>query len=157
MGTYSFKSSGILKTNQVAEQVRNAPVQLPIGIITPLRLGTDEGVFAMNFSLEDQIADNLRNLIQTNWGERLGLYEYGANLMPLLVDYSSQDDFDSLAIQRINAAVSKWMPYVSLEDFISSTDRIENINTAIVKLLITYTIPSIETKKRAIEISLYVI
>lgn len=157
MGTYSFKSSGILKTNQVAEKAERELVGLPVGIITPLRLGTNEGIFAMNYSLEDQIADNLRNLIQTNWGERLGLYQYGANLRPILVDYSTQEDFDSLAIQRINAAVSKWMPYVSLEDFISSTDRVENLNTAIVKLLITYTIPSIETKKRAVEIILYVI
>lgn len=157
MGTYSFKSSGILKTNQVAEKAERELVELPVGIITPLRLGTNEGIFAMNYSLEDQIADNLRNLIQTNWGERLGLYQYGANLRPILVDYSTQEDFDSLAIQRINSAVSKWMPYVSLEDFISSTDRVENLNTAIVKLLITYTIPSIETKKRAVEVILYVI
>jgi len=157
MGTYSFKSSGVLKTNQVSEKSERELIELPVGIVTPLRLGTNEGIFAMNYSLEDQIADNLRNLIQTNWGERLGLYQYGANLRPILVDYSTQEDFDSLAIQRINAAVSKWMPYVSLEDFISSTDRVENLNTAIVKLLITYTIPSIETKKRAVEIILYVI
>lgn len=157
MATYNFKSVGTTKQKRTEDQSSVQEDLLPVGIKTPLRFGTNEGIFAMNFNLEDQLADNLRNLIQTNWGERLGLYEYGANLQPLVVDYTTQEDFDSLAIERIRSAVNKWMPYISLEEFISSTDRIENKNTAIIKLLITYTIPSVQIKKRAIEVVLYMI
>jgi phage baseplate assembly protein W len=156
MGTYSFKSVG-RTTQDRNEEAASEIKQIPIGIITPIRLGAAEGLLGMHFNLEDQAADNLKNLIMTNWGERLGLYRYGANLQPLLSDYTTQNDFDSLAIQRISSAVSLWMPYITLEDFISSNDRKENKNTAIMNLLISYTIPSIESKKRAIEVKLYLL
>ncbi len=154
MGTFNFKASGKTQEQQVLEQLTKSPT--PIGIMTPLRLGTSEGIFAVHYNLADQIHDNLRNLLQTNWGEHLGVYDLGANLRPLTAEFTSQDDFDSQAVERISAAVNRWMPYVSLEDFLSEVDRTENKNTGVIRITITYNVPSLSVTKRALQVTLYV-
>ena len=69
----TFKSVGELSTDR---KFTTTPVQNPIGIKTPLSLGQDaDGIFSMHFKLEDQIQDNFRNLLLTNNGERLGLFD----------------------------------------------------------------------------------
>jgi phage baseplate assembly protein W len=155
MGAFNFKSSGKTQEQQVIESLVKSP--LPIGIMTPLREGGADGLFKMHYSLLEQVHDNLRNLLLTNWGERLGLYNFGANLRPLTTEFSTLDDFDASAIERIRDAVTKWMPYVSLQDFISEIDRTENKNTGIIRLSITYVIPTLQSSSRALQLSLYVI
>lgn len=156
MAVYSFKNVG--KTRQSQDEEAITTSQIPFGIKTPLQLGnSSEGILSMNFSLSDQFADNLKNLLLTNWGERLGLYDFGANLKPLTTEFVSQEDFDTEAITRIRAAVEKWMPYVTLNTFESTTDRTENNNTGVIKINITYRIPSIEDNDRSLQIVLYVI
>ena len=77
--TITFKSAGqkIQDYNNRIEQVE-APVRRPIGIKTPIRLkkGT---LFDMSYEVSDQIADNLRNLLLTNKGERLGNPAFGTD------------------------------------------------------------------------------
>jgi phage baseplate assembly protein W len=153
MGSFSFKSSGKTQEQQIVESITKATV--PIGIKTPLRLGED--LFAMNLSLIDQVHDNLRNLLQTNWGEHLGIYNFGANLRPLVTELATQDDFDSQAIQRISAAVARWMPFVSLDDFLSEVDKTQNQNTGVYNITITYTIPALNSSQRVLQVTLYVI
>lgn len=155
MGQFSFKSSGQTKEKQAIEALTKTAA--PIGIITPLRLGSQEGIYGMNYNLPDQVHDNLRNLLQTNWGEHLGIYDFGANLRPITTEFVSQEDFDAEAIKRISAAVSKWMPFISLEDFISEVDRTQNKNTGVFKITVSYTIPALQTGKRALLVTLYVI
>lgn len=154
MGAYSFKSSGLTQEQQLVETLTKSAV--PIGIKTPLRLGTDF-IFDMHLTLADQVHDNLRNLLQTNWGERLGLYDFGANLRPLVTEFSSQDDFDAQAIQRITNAVTRWMPFVSLDEFLSEVDRTENKNTGVINVTVTYTVPALQSGKRSLRVTLYVI
>ena len=153
MGSFNFKSVGKTTQQQIIESVTKSPT--PIGIKTPLKLGTQEGIFAMSYNLADQVHDNLRNLLQTNWGERLGFYDMGANLRPITSDFATQDDFDAQAIERISTAVGKWMPYISLDEFLSEVDRIENKNTAVIRITITYSIPALNVEKRAMQITLY--
>lgn len=155
MSSYSFKASGKTQGQRLAEALQKS--QLPIGIKTPLRPGTTEGVFAMHFSLADAVHDNLRNLLLTNHGERLGLYDFGANLRELTSELVSADSFDSAAIERIKTAVAQWMPYVELEDYESSVDRTDVRNTAAIVLTITYNVPSLSVKRRALQVTLHVI
>ena len=156
MASYSFKSSGLTQQQSQVEQL--AKTVTPIGIKTPLQLGDSDGIFAMNFVLADQVHDNLRNLILTNWGERLGQYTLGANLRPLTTEYVSQDDFDTQAITRIKNAVAKWMSYVDLEDFLSEVDRTNLVNNlAQINITITYNVPALNVKGRKLQIKLYVI
>lgn len=154
MGTFNFKSVGKTREQQLIEKL--VVTQIPIGIKTPLQLGTDD-LFVMNMTLLSQIQNNLRDLILTNWGERLGLYEFGANLRKLTTELVNQDDFDATAVKQINDAVGRWMPYVSLEDYVSEIDHKENKNTGIIKITITYTVPTLNSGKLAIQVLLYVI
>lgn len=156
MATYSFKNVGKTKSQQ-AEEILTTTT-FPFGIKTPLSFGEEgEGIFSMNYSIGEQFADNLRNLILTNWGERLGLYDFGANLRPLTTEFSSQDSFDAEAISRIRVAVQKWMPFVNLETFESDFDQFENKNTAVIKINIIYSIPGIDDIKRSLQVVLYAI
>jgi len=156
MASYSFKSSGKTKDQKEKEELESSPV--PFGIKTPLRLG--EGtILEMNYDLADQFQDNLKNLLLTNWGERLGLYDFGANLKPLTTEYSSQDDFDNAAIERIRKSVEKWMPFIDLEDFSSSVEKFENKSGSIgvIKITVTYNISALRVFKRAVQVVFYAV
>lgn len=154
MGTYNFKSSG--KSVEQLNIELPTRTSLPIGIRTPLRLD-DKNLFAMTYLVSEQVHDNLRNLLLTNWGERLGFYNFGANLRELTSELSNIDAFDEEAISRIRSAVTKWMPFVVLKDFVSEIDNERNINTGIVKISITYSVPQLGVENKALQISLYVI
>jgi hypothetical protein len=111
----------------------------------------------MHFDFAEQMDDNLRNLIQTNFGDRLGLYNFGANLRPLLTEYTNKEDFDSEAMIRINTAISKWMPFVTPLGFDSKNDLEDNKYTAIVKIFLSYSVPNTTINERMIELDLFVI
>lgn len=152
----SFKSVG--RTQQVEDSETPDQTTLPIGIKTPLQQGNSgEGIFAMHFDLRDQVRDNLRNLILTNWGERLGLWDFGGNLRELATEFVSRSDFDDQAVVRIKNAVSRWMPYVSLNDFGPTVEHEQNIKTGIISFRITYDVPILNVVNDALEISLFVI
>lgn len=155
MGSFSFKSSGKTQVQRSLETLDTSPV--PVGIKTPLALSDTDGLLSMTFTLADSVHDNLRNLIMTNWGERLGHYDLGANLRPLTSEFVSQANFDSQAIERIRSTVNRWMPYIDLEDFASTVDRVENKNTAVIRIVITYNIPTLNVKGKKLEVTLYVI
>lgn len=152
----SFKDVGVIKEigSTFLEQNRSIT---PIGVRTPLLLdNSTNNIFAMHTDIRAQIADNLRNLIQTNWGERLALTNYGANLRPLTTEYTSKTDFDSEAVVRINTAVDRWMPFLELIDYDSSLET--NTGTiGKIDILVTYAIPTINVSKDALEVSLYII
>lgn len=156
MGSFSFKSSGTTATTTAANAlVVTAP---PIGIVTPLALGNDD-LLKTNTDLVAQLTDNLRNLIMTNWGERLGFYDFGANLRPLTVDLVTLDDFDSQAIERIRSAVTRWMPFIDLVDFLSKVDRASGRpgSVSAITLTITFNIPSLNVRDRKLRVTLFVI
>jgi len=140
----SFKSVGITSADLTQQQNAIAPTPKPIGIITPLRVGSgDEGLLGMHYRVSDTMRNNLRDLLMTNWGERLALYDYGGNLGPLVTEYElGKDSFDDAAMQRISYAVGKWMPYVELEGFDSSQRAYANDpGLGVVIITIDYSIP----------------
>lgn len=151
MGTYSFKSVGRTIVQRADET--QTQTMIPIGIKTPIELGPPGEFFKMHTDLAAQVHDNLKNLILTNWGERLGRYDFGANLRPLLSDWTTQDDFDSQAIGRISTATGRWMPYVSLDNFISEVIASNSVGHS-VKITVTYNVPALEAMNKALEIVL---
>lgn len=156
MSVISFRSVGKTVEQVRTEDTASSGSLPPIGLKTPLQFGQgSEGVFAMHFKLEDQLHDNLRNLVLTNWGERVALYDFGANLRELTTELTNTDDFDNVAIGRIASAIAKWMPYVQPETFESVFDRESNIHTAVLRIRITYNIPLLNIANRALEVVLY--
>ena len=150
---YSFKSVGLSKrkTDKIVERALR-PV---VGIKTPITLSSSDGIFSMHRDIADQISDNLKNLILTNHGERLGFYDFGANIKPLVFNLGS-DDADLVAIERIGIAVGKYMPFVTLDNFQVYVDRFDNKEVAKVGIVITYLIPAIDKLVRKLEVMLYV-
>ena len=158
MGQFNFKSSGTTKSQSLINAAAVPQSPPVIGILTPLALDTTNGnLLVTSTDLAVQLADNLRNLILTNWGERLGLYKFGANLRPLMTDLVSLDDFDSKAVTLIRQAVQRWMPYIDLQSFESNTTHVDNKQTAIILLLITYNIPTLGVKNKKLQVTLYAI
>jgi phage baseplate assembly protein W len=154
VGTFSFKSVGKTPEQKLVEKIEST--KTPIGIKTPLRLNYGDGeILVTYYSLAETVHDNLKNLILTNWGERLGLYNFGANLKPLMTELVSQDDFDTAAIERIGTAVSKWMPYVSLDNYTSVINRNDNRILAKINIQITYNVPTLNVTNKLLEINLY--
>ncbi len=149
---YDFKSVGDIY-DTVAEN-HYVPEPIPIGIVTPLQLGNGNNIYKMHYKLEEQIKDNLRNLVLTNKGERLGRYDFGANLMELATELGSEKA-DQQAMVRIKKAASKYLPFINLIGFATETDRFDNKEVAKVDLFLTYTIPRISQKERGLKITLY--
>jgi len=155
MGSFNFKSAGKTQEQRLVETLEVA--KTPIGIKTPLQLNYGEGteLLVTYDKLSDVVHDNLRNLLLTNWGEHIGIYDFGANLRSLMSDLATSDDFDGKAIESISSAVGRWMSYVSLENYVSSSDRTDNKNTAKINIKITYSVPALEVTGRLLEINLY--
>lgn len=153
----SFKDVGVRQ-----DVVRNDPVltnrsTLPIGIKTPLELVGGSTLFLTHTNIGDQIEDNLRNLLLTNWGERVAIYNFGANLRPLLTEFSNKDDFDTEAMVRINTAITRWLPFVTPLGFESFPDFEENQFTGKIRIFLSYAVPRLNINEKFLELDLFVI
>lgn len=151
MGTISFKSVGITQEQQSQSQTK---VEKIFGFKTPLQIGNGN-TFAMHTSLVDQIQDNLKNLLMTQRGERLGRENFGTRLNSLVFELSG-DDFDAQATTEIKTAVSRFMPFIVLDTFQSIIDHQDNENIGKIRIRITYGIPQLNVRNKAIEVLLFV-
>lgn len=151
----SFKDVGFL-SNQNNPATNPGDNLLPIGFKTPLESDDGSSIFKMHYDLTEQITDNLRNLILTNHGERLAFYDFGANLRPLLTDFGNKDNFDAEAMTRIKKAVTKFMPFVELIGFESKIDRLENVYTGVIKILLIYKSQLANIGETGLEVTLFI-
>ena len=148
-----FASSGESQEQVTQRNSHFSRQPRPVGIKTPLASGFDEGLFSMHKDFGAQISDNLRNLIQTNHGERLGFFDFGANLQPLLLGNNA--DFETKAMTRISAAISKYMPFITLREFASFPVPEDTSNSSI-GIKITYAVAGIDDSTRVLELVLKV-
>ena len=155
--TYSFSSVGetveeYRQTNRVAERIGGLS---PVGIKTPVELGTDtDGLLVMHYTIAETIKDNLRNLLLTNHGERLGQYDFGANLQELTMELGT-GTFDTEAMIRITTAVQKYMPFVSLGEFESLSEKGDSGGLTRAGVKVSYSVPLAKLTNQAIELILY--
>ena len=169
---FSFKSSGKLVT---ARELTDAIVTIdpPIGIKTPLQFAAgrkDEDFYKMHFDAADQIKDNFRNLLLTNFGERLCNAGLGANLKSLLYDASSLESIESEIIRRITVTANKYLPIIEIKNIdirsIGSNTGSKNNKTSKhqnagnsaglfgIIVFVKYDIPRLRTPSQAIEVTL---
>ena len=152
MAQRSFKNVG-----STLKQIQSsAPVEqtFPIGIKTPMSLNANGNPYTMNTSVESQIQDNLRNLLMTNWGERLGIYDYGANLRSLLSEMSNNTNIDNEVMRLINDAVSKFMPFISLETLDMKFLQSDRNSQAKYQIIVNYSVPRINARNQNVKIIL---
>jgi|LWDU01.1.fsa_nt_gi phage baseplate assembly protein W len=151
--TYDFNSVGMLQSTFQTNKVQTTP-NVPIGILTPISFDkVSSSMFLMSDSLAEQVRDNMRNLLNTNHGERLMQTDFGANLKELAYEFTSEDVIGE-ALFRISKAVSKFMPFVSLDTFEVSTNTEDDI--IVNDILVGYSIPSIGAINQKVQISIVV-
>jgi len=155
--TYKFKAGG--ETLEEYSQTRRVDVRRkpPIGIKTPLSIDYDFGnLFEMHYDKASLIKDNFKNLLITNHGERIGMYDFGANLQELVMELGS-DSVDAEAMNRITKATKKYMPYIILHNFESfSIPRDGSTGgTAQNGIRITYSAPVAGINQQKMEVILY--
>ena len=80
----------------------------PIGIKTPLEIGQENGdsLFKMHYKLENQIADNLKNLILTRKGERIGFYDFGTDIHKTYTAELSENDLTDFVMKETDWKIS---------------------------------------------------
>jgi phage baseplate assembly protein W len=146
-----FKSVGVRQADNQQDRTA-ATMPTPVGIETPLSMGeSGEGLLKMHFSLANQIADNLRNLVMTNHGERVGIYDFGANLRPLTMELA-QPVWEEEAMIRIKTAVARFMPFVELKTFEAAPQDPTSAGLGRIAIRMTYTVQGVQERERALEI-----
>ena len=150
MAAISFKSVGDLSSNPRSSQ----PVQVrPVGIMTPVVLsGKFGGPFEMSTSAVDQLVNNFRNMLLTNHGERVPLFDFGANLRSLLTERLAQPDYDEKAMSLIKQTTERYMPYINLDDFETQVLQTDQNAISKIKIRVRFSIPRASTSPKIVEI-----
>ncbi len=86
---------------------------IAIGIGLPFN--SDLSGFKLNYTTEEQIHSNFRNLILTRRGERVMHPTFGSLLYDLLFEPANDSEFDTKAKEAVIKATSEWMPFVSIQ------------------------------------------
>ena len=154
MAERSYKNIGTTVT-QLRTATPAVPV-FPIGIKTPMSLGGNGNPYQMHTSVAEQVQDNLRNMIMTNWGERLCLYDYGGNLRLILADYATNTDIETTAMQSIMRTVEKYMPFVTLDTFDMQNLPSTRNGQAKFQIMVNYSVPKIGANNQKVKIILEV-
>ena len=141
--TYDFADVGdTLPTLREHEIAAHDVPEVLINPRTPLQLSTNASeLFVMNKTTHEAVADNLKNLILTNRGERVMQPDFGANLKGILTEYGTRG-FENEVMARINTAVKKYMPYVSLSQMqLNKVESPASDGLKIVAVSVTYSVP----------------
>ena len=120
------------KTFIVDTQDKSVGLSLPIG-------GANNGYFAVNYTTKNQIKSNLKNLILTEPGERLGNPKFGTPLRKFIFETYSGGQFEMDIEETITTAVSTYLPYVTIESIIFDNNN-DNKDKHLVNLELKYSI-----------------
>jgi len=111
------------------------------GITLPIMRGP-QGYFAQSYDVIEQIKTNINLLLRTKKGERRMNPEFGSNLWNLVFE-NYGDDFTPIIETAVKSDISKWMPYVNVEDVKTVVDDDQNKNMHIVHVSVLFTVPSL--------------
>ena len=118
-----------------------------IGLEFPLKY-TSTGFFKRTKTALEQTKHNIKNLLLTRKGERVGNPTFGSNLHATLFE-PQIESFEDTVEEAVRSSITEWLPFVSVEDIITS---MSDANT--VTINITFGINTDPTSLEQIEISL---
>ncbi len=97
-----------------------------VGIGFPLGFNVEGRMFNQTKTVLEQAKSNLRNLLLTTKGERVGQPEFGCDLIEVLFDQNIVEISDRVD-EIIREAVSEQLPYIIINDvFVSSSVSDDN-------------------------------
>jgi phage baseplate assembly protein W len=85
-----------------------------IGLSLPIKFGR-QGDFTRTKKIIDQTKSNIKNLLLTRRGERLGNPTFGSELMSVLFEPMG-GDLETKLEESIRASMSEFLPFVNLLD-----------------------------------------
>ena len=97
-----------------------------IGISLPLNYSS-QGFFTKTQTLLQQTRSNIRNLLLTVKGERLGNPNFGSDLMRLLFE-PHNEDLEVAIEETIRSSIDEFLPYVLIRDIkVTPSPRNQNL------------------------------
>ena len=102
-----------------------------IGLKLPLAWDHNDGFFPGSKNTLSQTGSNIRNLLLTNKGERVGQPTFGCGLMKVLFEPMSEELINQVE-ESIGESMLEWLPHVLVKKLKVNQDEIEpnqlNIN-----------------------------
>ncbi len=102
-----------------------------IGIALPMDYNDAGGFFPGTSTTLTQTSSNIKNLLLTNKGERVGQPDFGCGLLQVLFEPMSEELLDTL-YSTIEEAITFWLPHVIINKLEVIPDNVEpnqlNIN-----------------------------
>jgi phage baseplate assembly protein W len=89
------------------------------------------GMFAVNYTTLTQAKDNITNLLMTKKGERVSQPEFGCDIWKVLFEQMVDGEIDDKIETSIIDSVSKWLPYITVDEIIVDYDDIDKDNNRI--------------------------
>ena len=123
-----------------------------IGLELPLT-HTQEGYFKRTKTALEQAKSNIKNLLLTNKGERLGNPNFGTNLISLVFSQENTD-LESRIEEEIRASMSEFLPNINIVN-IQTNFSDENMSTAIVNLRFSLNVDLTSEEDLELDLSSY--
>lgn len=87
---------------------------MPISVSFPLALSTGSlGYLEPTSDVVEALKSNIRQLLLTNWGERVMHFDFGCNLREFLFEPKTRSLRSSIA-DRVKSQLAKWLPFINL-------------------------------------------
>ena len=97
---------------------------IKIGISLPMDHTDGSGFFPCTSTTLSQTGSNIRNLLLTNKGERVGQPEFGCGLLQILFEPLSDTLIDNVT-STIEEALATWLPHVLINKLNVEGDEVE--------------------------------
>ena len=95
-----------------------------IGLSLPMKHDDVKGFFPGTTTTLSQTGSNIRNLLLTNKGERVGQPTFGADIMKVLFEQMS-DELVNQVESSISEAMAEWLPHVTVSKLNVEPDEVE--------------------------------
>ena len=102
-----------------------------IGLSLPIKKGENLD-FSMTKTSLEQSKFNLRNLLLTDLGERVGQPTFGTRLKELVFE-NIDEELPSRIEEEVKRAVTNWLPYINILSIETLTDDVDN-STIVVRI-----------------------
>ena len=106
-----------------------------IGLSLPLQMSTN--TFNQTYDNLVQLKSNVKNLLLTRKGERLGQPTFGTNLHTLLFE-PNDEELEQKIYDTIDNSIRNWLPQLSIREInIEATDEMKDKNSINVSIVFT--------------------
>ena len=95
-----------------------------IGLGLPMEHDDVNGFFPGTSTTLSQTGSNIRNLLLTNRGERVGQPTFGADILLTLFEPMSDQLINSVE-EKVSEAIADWMPHVLVNKLVVEPDEAE--------------------------------